>query len=75
MKTGTERIGLVDLNEAGLEKHSSKVNMRTVGAIAENLKPWKPHTGSRLTIRQFATGLRRNGCIEGNDLHDNRRCG
>ena len=75
MRTGTERIGLVDLNETGLEKHVSKVNMKTIGAIAENLKPWKPHAGSKLTIRQFATGLKRNGSIKGNTLDWTRNAG
>ena len=68
VKVGTERIGLVDLTETGLDKHVSKVNMRTIGSIAENLKPWKPHTGSKLTIRQYAAGVKRNGTSEGNTL-------
>ena len=68
VKVGTERIGLVDLTETGLDKHVSKVNMRTIGSIAENLKPWKPHTGSKLTIRQHAAGVKRNGTSEGNTL-------
>ena len=68
MKNGTERIGLVDLTETGLDKHVSKVNMRSVGAKAENLKPWKAHTGSKFTIRQCATGLKRNGSSKGNTL-------
>lgn len=68
VRNGAERIGLVDLTEMGLNKHVSKVNMRSIGAVTENIKPWKPHVGSRLTIRQFAAGTKQNGNPKGNAL-------
>ena len=56
MKRGTERVGLVDLTERGLDNHVSKMSMKSVGAVANN-KPWKPQHSSSLSIRQYHSAL------------------
>ncbi|CAL1137871.1 unnamed protein product [Cladocopium goreaui] len=76
VRNGCELIGLVDLTEDGLDKHVSKTNMRTIGSVNENEnKRWKPQTGSKLSVRQHASGVKRNGnlgghtCVVGRQSH------
>ncbi|CAL1136205.1 unnamed protein product [Cladocopium goreaui] len=76
VRNGCELIGLVDLTEDGLDKHVSKTNMRTIGSANENEnKRWKPQTGSKLSVRQHASGVKRNGnlgghtCVVGRQSH------
>ena len=55
MMEGAERLGLVNLTKEGLEKHISKLNMTSVGAVDKTpcSKKWKPQQVCSLSVRQY----------------------
>ena len=62
MMEGAERLGLVNLTKEGLDKHISKLNMTSVGAVdkATYFKKWKPQQVCSLSIRQYHGAILRD---------------
>ena len=67
LRIARERLGIVDLTQAGLDKHVSKHGMTsvsTVNAQTDNTpdacEPWKPLMGSKLSLRADHSSVQRN---------------
>ena len=61
VRQGSCKLGLVDLTKDGLDRHVSKMSMKSIGAVSgKPWKPWKPQQATNLTLRQYHSAICRN---------------